>query len=84
MAEELIIKTGTREEQYLELIPQIAGLLGAGRRIVLRIEVQHQLFAFVIRERYFFPVLIFSCKGRGLVSFLQVRHKNTIVVSSNG
>jgi len=27
MAEELIIKTGTREEQYLELIPQIAGLL---------------------------------------------------------
>lgn len=27
MAEELIIKKGTREEQYLELIPQIAGLL---------------------------------------------------------
>ena len=27
MAEELIIKRGTREEQYLELIPQIAGLL---------------------------------------------------------
>jgi len=27
MAEELIIKTGTKEEQYLELIPQIAGLL---------------------------------------------------------
>jgi L-methionine (R)-S-oxide reductase len=27
MAEELIIKRGTKEEQYLELIPQIAGLL---------------------------------------------------------
>lgn len=27
MAEELIIKKGTKEEQYLELIPQIAGLL---------------------------------------------------------
>jgi L-methionine (R)-S-oxide reductase len=27
MAEDLIIKRGTREEQYLELIPQIAGLL---------------------------------------------------------
>ena len=27
MAEDLIIKKGTREEQYLELIPQIAGLL---------------------------------------------------------
>jgi L-methionine (R)-S-oxide reductase len=27
MAEELMIKRGTREEQYLELIPQIAGLL---------------------------------------------------------
>ena len=27
MAEELIIKSGTKEEQYLELIPQIAGLL---------------------------------------------------------
>jgi L-methionine (R)-S-oxide reductase len=27
MAEELIIKKGTREEQYLELIPQIAALL---------------------------------------------------------
>jgi L-methionine (R)-S-oxide reductase len=27
MAEELIIKNGTKEEQYLELIPQIAGLL---------------------------------------------------------
>jgi L-methionine (R)-S-oxide reductase len=27
MAEELIINRGTREEQYLELIPQIAGLL---------------------------------------------------------
>jgi L-methionine (R)-S-oxide reductase len=27
MAEDLIIKKGTKEEQYLELIPQIAGLL---------------------------------------------------------
>ncbi len=27
MAEDLIIKNGTREEQYLELIPQIAALL---------------------------------------------------------
>jgi L-methionine (R)-S-oxide reductase len=27
MAEDLIIKRGTKEEQYLELIPQIAGLL---------------------------------------------------------
>ncbi len=27
MAEELIIKTGTKEEQYVELIPQIAGIL---------------------------------------------------------
>jgi len=27
LAEDLIIKKGTREEQYLELIPQIAGLL---------------------------------------------------------
>jgi L-methionine (R)-S-oxide reductase len=27
MAEELIIKRGTKEEQYLELIPQIAGLV---------------------------------------------------------
>jgi L-methionine (R)-S-oxide reductase len=27
MAEELIVKRGTKEEQYLELIPQIAGLL---------------------------------------------------------
>ena len=27
MAEELIIKKGTREEQYLDLIPQIAALL---------------------------------------------------------
>ena len=27
MAEELIIKKGTREEQYLELIPQIAALM---------------------------------------------------------
>ena len=27
MAEELVIKRGTKEEQYLELIPQIAGLL---------------------------------------------------------
>jgi L-methionine (R)-S-oxide reductase len=27
MAEELIINKGTKEEQYLELIPQIAGLL---------------------------------------------------------
>jgi GAF domain-containing protein len=27
MSEELIINRGTREEQYLELIPQIAGLL---------------------------------------------------------
>jgi L-methionine (R)-S-oxide reductase len=28
MAEELIIKKGTREEQYVELIPQIASLIG--------------------------------------------------------
>jgi L-methionine (R)-S-oxide reductase len=27
MAEDLIIKRGTKEEQYLEIIPQIAGLL---------------------------------------------------------
>jgi L-methionine (R)-S-oxide reductase len=27
MAEDLIVKRGTKEEQYLELIPQIAGLL---------------------------------------------------------
>jgi L-methionine (R)-S-oxide reductase len=27
MAEELIIKTGTKEEQYVELIPQIAAIL---------------------------------------------------------
>ncbi len=34
MAEELIIKRGTKEEQYLELIPQIAGLLEGERDLI--------------------------------------------------
>src|ERR1700754_711536 len=57
-----------------DIIPEITGLDRTCRCIVLRIEIEHQLFSFVVGKRDLLSIGILPGKSRGLVSFLQMGH----------
>src|SRR5690349_21795441 len=57
-----------------KVIAEIAGFNCTNRRIVLRIEVEDYLLAFVVVKGYGFAILIFGFNGGGLIPYLQSYH----------
>jgi hypothetical protein len=55
----------------LELVHVVSELFSLGctsRRVVLRVEIEYYLIAFVVAQRYFAPIISLQCKVRGAFS----------------
>lgn len=69
-------------QQHLVIISQVTGLICTGRRIVPRVKIQDHLLTFQCSQRDGISVLIYSFKGRRLISFFQVKHSNELLAAS--
>src|SRR5678815_245502 len=71
------------DAKYRGLAPSISGqtrlelarLLRAAWRVVLRVEVKHHVLSGVVRQPMRVAVLIFQCEGRSFLSGFDERHR---------